>query len=127
MTRSILNGWLFGLCVLVAIYALWFLMVLLGKESEILMWLLWSAPLLSASLASYLCPRHIILFSVSITITTVLIALVSNSIYQLSGHPSDFSGTSGGIILASLTAIYGSVFSVTGSIFGNYLGIRRYP
>ena len=127
MTRSVLNGWLFGLCVLVSIYALWFLAVVAEKESEILMWLLWSAPLFAASLSSYLYPRHITVFSITITITTVLVALVSNSIYQLSGHPSDFSGISGGVILASVTAIYSSIFSIAGSFFGNYLGIRRHP
>ena len=125
MRQSILQGWISGTLLVVIIYVVWFFAVYTNNESELLMWILWGAPLFAAILSSYLCPHEVIRLSVLITISTVFISISLNGLHQLFGRPSDFPGIEGAVILMFVTLIYGGILSFIGSMFGNFLKSRQ--
>lgn len=121
MIKPALKSWLVSLSLLIAIHVLWFVVVITDKESQFFMIVLWCAPLLSAGVAAYLCPGHILRYAITIALANVFLVLISSSIFQLLGHLSDFSGYDGSVTLAIITMTYSSVLSLIGSTLGNFI------
>lgn len=95
MSASNLKGWSIGTGVLLAVTAMWLLMLKLEFFSAAVVALLWAAPFLAALAASCFAMTHKILVGTSIAVPAVLLALLSNWIVQLSGAPVDFPGPEG--------------------------------
>lgn len=124
MTRR-LNGMVSAVMVLISIHAIWLIAVLFDRESEWLMWLLWTAPAFAAFVASFIHPYHIVISSLTIAAVVITLSLISNEVFQMFGRQSDFVGIEGNLILVVLVGVYALIFSVVGALAGNYLRVKR--
>jgi hypothetical protein len=111
MSRALI----YGLAILVAANALWFV----ALELE-LYWplIIWSAPFVAAALVSYVAPKRKLLLGASMTIPAVLLPLAFNGLYQLCAKPVDFAGLDGAMSLATMITPFTLLLCAGGALIG---------
>jgi len=96
----------------------WFVALQSSQYSEVLVFLLWSSPLVAALVTAYLAPRKKILLGMSMVLPTMILAVTLNFVYQWLGNAVDFTGARGSVILFTTTLVYSGILCVLGSMGG---------
>ena len=118
------GAWVVGVAILTAAYALWFIALQLKQYSQLLLYVLWLSPFLSALLCSYMAPQKRILLGSSMAVPSAFLALVVNSLYQALGNAVDFPGIRGGLILFATSLVYSAILCALGAVAGKVLAER---
>jgi len=116
MKHSIIKAWLIGAGILVAIFAIWFVLLQAKVFSQSFVIGLWISPMIAAFVSAYLGPSHKILLGTSMAIPSALLAVALNSANQFSGAAVDFPGLKGSFILFILVLISAAIISIPGSV-----------
>ena len=116
MKPTMIKAWLFGMSVLAAVFAAWFLLLKMEVFSQFAAIALWVSPLLAGFVASFLGPSHNILLGTSLAIPAALFAVLLNVAPQLSGQVVDFPGLKGALILFTVVLIGSAILAGIGSV-----------
>ncbi len=112
------KAWLIGTGIITIAYAAWFIILQASQYSEVLIILLWLSPLVAALVSTYLAPRRKVLLGMSMVISTAVLAVTFNLVYQWLGNAVDFPGMQGGLILFTTTLVYSCILCGLGSMGG---------
>ncbi|RPH97279.1 MAG: hypothetical protein EHM68_08895 [Lysobacterales bacterium] len=123
MKSRMIWAWLLGVGLLLAIFALWLLLLRMEVFAQWALVLLWISPAVAAFVASYLSPSHKIILGLSMAIPTAVFAAALNRVLQIQGLAVDFPGPSGGLILFIVVLVGAAVLSSLGGILG--MGVSR--
>jgi hypothetical protein len=87
--------------------------------------LLWLSSIAAAFISAYLAPQKKVMLGVSMAIPTTVLAVLLNSVYQLSGKAVDLAGFQGSVILAAVVLVESAILCSLGAFLGNYLSNRQ--
>ena len=121
-----LKAWALGIGLLLAADAIWFICLQAKVFSAVFLLLVQISPLIAALVSATLAPRKKVLLGTSMALPAAVLATVLNFAYQLLGNVVDFSGFRGGLILFTISLIYGIAICAVGG-FGGYLLSRKFP
>jgi len=120
-----LRAWTFGFGVLLVAHGAWFVALQAGELPSAMIALLWLSSIIAAFITAYLAPQKKVGLGVSMAIPTTVLAVLLNSVYQLSGKAVDLTGFQGGVILSVVVLVESAILCSIGAFFGSYLSNRR--
>jgi hypothetical protein len=120
-----LRAWTYGLGVLLVAHGAWFVALQIGEPPSAIIVLLWLSTIVAAFISAYLAPQKKVGLGISMAIPTTILAILLNSLYQLSGKAVDLTGFQGGVILAVVVLVESAILCSLGAFFGSYLSNRK--
>ena len=120
-----LRAWTYGLGVLLVVHGTWFVALQIGELPGAMVALLWLSSIVAAFISAYLAPQKKVGLGISMAIPTTVLAVLLNSVYQLSGKAVDLAGFQGGVILAVVVLVESAILCSLGAFFGSYLSNRK--
>lgn len=121
MTTTMLKAWVIGFVILLCANLAWVISLQTSQFSQILFVLMYIIPGVAAFGSAYIAPRNKILLGASMAIPWAVLSVVLNFVYQWIGQAVDFPGFNGGLILFTITLLYGGVLCLLGAIGGYVL------
>jgi len=113
-----------GLGVLLAAYALWFILLQNSQYSELNVIILWASPFVAAIVSAFLAPKRNFLLGISMAFPAAIFTVVLNFVYQMQGNPVDFAGSRGALILFTTTMIYSGILCGVGAVIGQAISMK---
>lgn len=121
MTRSLPRIWTGGFAIIATAQIAWFLSLSTQTFSQILFALLWASSGIAAFIVSFLSPRRKVAMGLSLAVPAAALIALLNYIDQLIGHPSDFPGLRGAILLFAIALAWNAVICGVGTATGYLL------
>jgi hypothetical protein len=121
-----LNAWFFGFAMLIVTHSIWFFLFLTVVDnpssilSRSLNMFIWVSITVAAGVTAYLAKRLRILLAISLSIPATALAGGLNLAYEALGHPVDFPGINGVLLVMPFTLAENCLLCFVGGVVGSY-------